>query len=463
MAPNVPQLTRRRLLASPAAVGAGALTACSPSEDDGAGRRPSVIVVGAGMSGLAAARHLAAAGARVQVLEARDRLGGRIWTSDAWDFPVDLGASWIHGTTGNPLTALARAAGARTVATTYDSTTTLTDRGALSEEQEALLARATEAVSKVLSTYQDDGEEDASLRTVVERELAWPERSPEERRWISYALNEIEQEYAGSAARLSTYWYDSDAPLEGDDVLFPGGYGQLVAHLARGTEILTGTTVTAITHTTDGVVVTAGGRDLRADHAIVTVPLGVLKAGTITFDPPLPRRTTLAIERLGVGLLDKLVLRFAEGTERLWPDTDWIERVPPAGSYGRWTQWVNLARAAGRPALMGFSAADDARAVSRLSDREAATQALAALSASLGVDLPTPVGVQRTRWADDPLARGSYSFYAVGSSPADRKALTRSVGDRLHLAGEATDLRSFATVHGAYRSGIRAATNVLGA
>ena len=349
------------------------------------------------------------------------------------------------------------------MATTYDSTTTLTDRGALSEEQEALLARATEAVSKVLSTYQDDGEEDASLRTVVERELAWPERSPEERRWISYALNEIEQEYAGSAARLSTYWYDSDAPLEGDDVLFPGGYGQLVAHLARGTEILTGTTVTAITHTTDGVVVTAGGRDLRADHAIVTVPLGVLKAGTITFDPPLPRRTTLAIERLGVGLLDKLVLRFAEGTERLWPDTDWIERVPPAGSYGRWTQWVNLARAAGRPALMGFSAADDARAVSRLSDREAATQALAALSASLGVDLPTPVGVQRTRWADDPLARGSYSFYAVGSSPADRKALTRSVGDRLHLAGEATDLRSFATVHGAYRSGIRAATNVLGA
>ncbi|WP_370289176.1 flavin monoamine oxidase family protein [Nocardioides sp.] len=460
MRPTPLRISRRLLLGSSAA-GAAAFAACSPTEDDGPGRRPSVIVVGAGMSGLAAARHLADAGARVQVLEARDRLGGRIWTSDAWDFPVDLGASWIHGTGGNPLTALARAAGATTATTTYDSTITLTDRGQLTEDQEALLERATEAVSGVLSTYQEDGEEDASLRTVVERELAWPERSPEERRWISYALNEIEQEYAGSATRLSTYWYDSDAPLKGEDVLFPGGYAQLTNHLARDLDISTGTAVTAITHSPDSVVVTAGTATYRADHVIVTVPLGVLKTDAITFDPPLPRRAARAIERLGVGLLDKLVVRFPAGTERLWPDTDWIERVPPASSYGRWTQWINLARATGRPALMAFSAADDARAVSRLSDREALTQALAALSASLGVDLPTPIGVQRTRWADDPLARGSYSFYAVGSSPADRKALTRPVGGRLHFAGEATDLRSFATVHGAYRSGLRAAEAIV--
>ncbi|MEY4984936.1 MAG: hypothetical protein RIR62_3202, partial [Pseudomonadota bacterium] len=81
-----------------------------------------VVVVGAGIAGLTVASELAAGGRAVVVLEARDRIGGRIFTSRAWpDLPVDMGASWIHGVTGNPVTALARAAGARMAGTSYDS------------------------------------------------------------------------------------------------------------------------------------------------------------------------------------------------------------------------------------------------------------------------------------------------------------------------------------------------------
>ena len=112
--------------------GVAALAGCAspppPSAAPGSAGE-TVIVVGAGASGLAAAARLVAAGYLVTVLEGRDRIGGRAWTSDALGAPVDLGASWIHGTTDNPLTPLARAAGLRFAATSFDAYTTYDEDG----------------------------------------------------------------------------------------------------------------------------------------------------------------------------------------------------------------------------------------------------------------------------------------------------------------------------------------------
>lgn len=446
------RISRRTLLSGPVSLGtslgvAASLGGCSADVEP---RR--VVVVGAGMSGLVAARALRDAGHRVTVLEARDRIGGRIHTARLGRTPVDLGASWIHGVTGNRLMALAREAGARTVATDADDTTVRLADGAIAspaylERLYAWQARA----EAVVARFQEEGEEDASLRSVVEGGLGWTRLDAEDRAMVAYAINDVEQDYAGSADALSAYWFDDDAVLRGGDVLLPGGYVALAHHLARGLDVRLGAPVRSIVRDGDGVTVTSDGWRLRADHVVVTVPLGVLKRGDLQLE--LPARTERAIERLGVGPLDKCVLRFPR---RFWDRSDWIEHVGTAASAGRWAQWVDLSGPTGAPILMGFNAADDARALERLPESAVVDAAMQRLRGMYG-SVPAPTASVVTRWAADPWARGSYSCYVVGSSPEDRAALREPVDGRIHLAGEATHGSSYATVHGAYLSGLRVA------
>jgi polyamine oxidase len=176
----------------------------------------------------------------------------------------------------------------------------------------------------------------------------------------------------------------------------------------------------------------------------------VLKAGTIAFDPPLPEKKQQAIDRLGFGLLDKVVLKF---DQPFWPDNDVIGLV---GGGEPVSMLINGETFADAPLLVGLRGGRDAREREALSDEEAVAQVVTALNA------PNPTGALVTRWAADPYARGSYSFVAVGSSPDDMKALAEPVNDRLAFAGEATVPEFFGTVHGAYQSGVREAERILG-
>ena len=190
---------------------------------------------------------------------------------------------------------------------------------------------------------------------------------------------------------------------------------------------------------------------VTADRVIVTVPLGVLKAQTIAFDPPLPETKRRAIERLGFGLLNKVVLAFEEP---FWPESpDMLGLVGPQQPVA---DLVNGLMFADTPLLVGLRGGAAARSREELSDQDAIGEVLTAL------DAPEPTGALVTRWASDPYARGSYSFLAVGSSPADLRALAEPASERLLFAGEATQEDFFATVHGAYMSGIREADRILG-
>ena len=224
--------------------------------------------------------------------------------------------------------------------------------------------------------------------------------------------------------------------------------------LARGLDIRLNSVVSEVRWGERGAeLVLSTGDVLRADQVIVTVPLGVLKSGSVRFTPDLPRSKREAIAGLGMGLLNKHFLRFGRV---FWPgDYDWHELMKETP--GRWSQWVSLAKT-GAPVLMGFTGADAARVVEPLDDRAIVDEAMEAVRAMFGTAAPGPAAWQLTRWSADPFARGSYSVNAVGSGRAHRGELARAeAGGVLRFAGEACSEAYPGTVHGALISGRAAA------
>lgn len=296
-----------------------------------------VAVVGAGMAGATAAHRLAGAGRDVTVFEARDRIGGRIWTDRSFGVAVDLGATWIHGPQGNPIAALADQAGLERVAT----------------------------------------DDEVVVRGGDGRKI-WPLFMPE---WLAELATEVsvgaeaeELNLAEAQAAYDAY----GAGYDGPDVKFPKGYDQVFGPLAGDYAVRLSTIITKLSYSENGVEVqSAIGSSVPFDAVIVTVPLGVLKQGAITFEPALPRAKTAAIARMGMGVLDKLYLRF----EDVFWDRDATVIFTPENELprGQFNYWVNFAKYLGAPILLAFNHAKHARALSAASDEQMLSKALTTL------------------------------------------------------------------------------------
>ncbi|MBV7339781.1 FAD-dependent oxidoreductase [Chloroflexi bacterium TSY] len=415
-----------------------------------------MLVIGAGMSGLAAARRLHDADYSVTVLEARDRIGGRVWTSRLWDdAPVDLGASWIHGTRGNPLTALADEADVARVKTDYDNAILYDTDG--EEMSDTFWAEIERLWNTLFAAAEDEAEDEMTIREAIEATDLWQQLSAIEQQQVLHMFNTIiEHEYAGSIDELSAVNYDDAEAFGGPDVVFLDGYGRLAEYLARDLTIEFEQVVDQIQYGTEGVTVQTNRGTFEADRVIVTLPIGVLQSGNVQFEPALPAEKQNAIATMGAGLLSKLFLRF--------PTVFWDEEVEflnrISTEYGRWNQWLNVAFYTGQPILMGFNAADYAWQIAEWTDAEVVEDAMNVLRIIYGKDIPDPEGWQISHWATDPFALCSYSFNAVDASIETRRILAESVGDRLFFAGEATSEEYPSTVHGAYLSGVRAALSI---
>lgn len=419
-------------------------------------RNADVLVIGAGIAGLRAAEVLVAKGRRVIVLEARDRLGGRIHTDRSWGVPVELGASWIHGVTNNPIAALAAAEGIKTQAFDYDAIVYGPDGR---RRAAGTLDDLEEQVAELVETGREDSPDtDEPLRAALDRAIAADDLDATERLDIEWGIAEsIEHEYAGDAADLSANHFDDGGEESGGDVLLPGGYDKVVQAVAKTVDVRFSHVVASIDTSGDRVVADTSLGKFFANAVIVTVPLGVLKAGSIQFLPPLPEAKSTAIARLGMGALSKTCLRFESA---FWPaDAELIDLIPDASRRGQWVESVNLLGIVDVPALMMFNAGKFARAVEAMTDTEATASATAALKPAFP-NVPAPTGLLRSAWSVDPFSLGSYSFIGVGSSPADRDALAEPEGRRF-FAGEACSLDHAGTVHGAYSSGEAAAKAVL--
>lgn len=461
---------RRRLLQS--LLGSAALApwlaAWSPrlraqEEDTEAPSRnvADVLVLGAGMAGIAAARELRQLGATVIVIEARDRIGGRIHTESArFGVPVDLGAAWIHGVDGNPLTRLAAAAGIETVATDWEALAAFAGTRRLPD---ALLAQADALDDRVqvrLQALRRDAAVGQSLGELLDRAqteiLADADpAAAQAARWLGWT--DISLDYAVEPAQLSASGWGEDEEYGGDHVLLRQGYGALVEQLARGLDVRLGQWVTAVEHGADGVLLrTRGGAVYEADALVCTLPLGVLKAGDVAFDPPLPAAQRGAIERLTMGTLGKVVLRYPQA---FWPkDVQIFGRVDaPLASRA---EFYSLLPTHAVPVLVALTVGAQTRALERLDQDAAVARMHGELKALFGPRIPQPVAGLCTRWSSDPCSRGSYSALSPRATPADYETLAKPVGECVFMAGEATVSDYPATVHGAWLSGVRAAGQV---
>jgi len=249
---------------------------------------------------------------------------------------------------------------------------------------------------------------------------------------------------------------------EGDTVLCYG-YQPLAEKLAQGLKIRLNCPVSRIAYDPDGnagVRLTTSQGELTADAALVTLPLGVLKAGAVEFDPPLPARKSAAIEHLGVGCLAKVVFTFERA---FWPPNQYVFGCLPDDKTADYPLVaINLWASHELPSLVFLLGGERGKELEGWSEARAWEWGLETLRNFFGADVPRPTAMHRTSWCSDPYSLGAYSYVKVGATPADMRALSEPIGQALYFAGEATHPRQWATVHGAYLSGLREAARISG-
>jgi monoamine oxidase len=443
--------------ASALALSCGVLTPDEESEimTDPLSTSADVLVLGAGIAGLAAARTLTDKGLSVIVLEARDRVGGRMWTDTSLGLPLDLGASWIHGVKGNPITKLAKQFGVKTVPTDGENAIEFAADGSeLPDDEFARMEALFEDIYEEVAEMQDDTDEDMPLQTAFDQVIASRDLSDADLRRLNYYIHLVTAlDYGADPKDLSLWEWDQDEEFGGEEVIFPGGYNQITDGLAQGLDIRLGAVVKTVRYGGDGVEVESSAGVFVADKAVVTFPLGVLKQASVKFEPPLPESKQAAIDRLGMGVLNKVYLKFPE---IFWDES--IETFSYMGAeLGEWCDWLSFAPFTGEAVLMAFHGGEKGFAIENLGDEEIRAGAMATLRVMFGDDIPEPEGMLVTRWGKDPFAFGAYSHIPPFASGDDYDALFAPVDDVLFFAGEATSREYPSTVHGAYLSGVAAA------
>lgn len=417
-----------------------------------------VLIIGAGVAGLSAAGELSRAGMRVLLLEARDRTGGRILTDHSKSFPVELGAEFVHGRPKEifalvkqeklPVKELEWNVLRRTENRWYDARQVMSGMDKLFEKMSAR-------------------EPDQSFQQFLDSVDADPAVKEQ-------AANYVEGFHAADPRRVSVHSLiagnRAEQKVDGDrQFRLPGGYDLLVKAISdcvewKSCELRLNVQAREIQwQPGQAVVKSSSGDEFRAPRLIVTLPLGVLKSGSIRFIPELSEKQK-ALECLEMGPVIRASLCFRDKFWEAMPrfkDVSFIFTDDP-----RFPTWWT-SNPLPFPILTGWAAGHYARNLAQLNHDQAINRALESLADIFEMEIMRLRGLLQSGftydWQADPFSCGAYSYAVVGGSGAARD-LAAPLANTLFFAGEATNSEGHnGTVHGAIATGRRAAKEVLAA
>ena len=396
-----------------------------------------VAVIGAGAAGIGAARRLREAGAvSVLVLEARDRVGGRVHTISPAGFPLDRGAEWLHSADRNPLAPIAQRLGFSVHRRPSEWTTRLSRSGETVEAEGAWIALR--EAQRLARRRAATGAQDGPLSMVLEPGGRWNELLDATSTW-------------GNGAELDRVSVKDNARYEdsGTNWRLAEGYGRLFEALAEGLSVACATAVSRVNHDGRPIRLDTARGIVTARRVIVTVPTSIIAGEIIHFEPRLPEKISAAAG-LPLGVDDKLFISL----EGLLPGVEHDSYL--VGSTTSRETMSYQVRPLDRPAIYCFFGGRFAAALEREGEAAMFSFAAGELARLLGSEIRKQMApLASTAWLRDPWSRGSYSFALPGHAD-DRAVLAAPVDDRLFFAGEACSPNFFSTAHGAWMSGVAA-------
>ncbi|XP_007971784.2 lysine-specific histone demethylase 2 isoform X3 [Chlorocebus sabaeus] len=436
----------------------------------------SVIIIGAGPAGLAAARQLHNFGIKVTVLEAKDRIGGRVWDDKSFKgVTVGRGAQIVNGCINNPVALMCEQLGI-SMHKFGERCDLIQEGGRITDPTiDKRMDFHFNALLDVVSEWRKDKTQlqDVPLGEKIEEiykafiKESGIQFNELEGQVLQFHLSNLEYACGSNLHQVSARSWDHNeffAQFAGDHTLLTPGYSVIIEKLAEGLDIRLKSPVQSVDYSGDEVqVTTTDGTGYSAQKVLVTVPLALLQKGAIQFNPPLSEKKMKAINSLGAGIIEKIALQFPY---RFWDSkvqgADFFGHVPPSASKrGLFAVFYDMDPQKKHSVLMSVIAGEAVASVRTLDDKQVLQQCMATLRELFKEqEVPDPTKYFVTRWSTDPWIQMAYSFVKTGGSGEAYDIIAEDIQGTIFFAGEATNRHFPQTVTGAYLSGVREASKI---
>ena len=409
---------------------------------------PDIVVIGAGSAGLSATAELIQKGVSVLCIEAMNRTGGRCYSdTSTFGIPIDIGGHWLHGFSENQLAKFGKKHKDKFKIYPENAPSIVYDGKRKVEANE--LWRIYKELKKIRYTNRTD----VPFITLVPEKI-------KKNSWFDTAAKMVGD--ARDLDNFSSYddnvnWYD---PGSGDG-LCREGYGTLLAYYRKDVPVKLNTIVSEIKWGGKGLQIVTNKGTINAKACIITTSIGVLKAEKIKFSPPLPTRKIKALDGISMTYSNRVLMQLKKKfykSKKIKNDTWFNTKCNSNGVRSPQTYYGSLKMGGSDVSLFGISG-QFAKDLGEEGDEATIDFILNDLKSTFGSKFYKKyfIKAKSIAWSKNPFTFGSYTGAIPGKANNLRRELRMPVGDKIFFAGEATAL-AFSTVHGADRSGKRAAT-----